>query len=119
MWLHPEHKSCGLNGPTGLLILLILNQVDPWREILLIAAERSGATVIGQQFHQFTPCGVTGFLLLAESHISVHTWPEEGLAAIDIFTCGDMDTEAILSWLRERLHPYRERLVTAERGEPD
>jgi len=97
----------------------ILERVAPWREILLGAAEQIGATVIGQQFHQFAPGGITGFLLLAESHISVHTWPEEGLAAIDIFTCGQMDADSILRWLRERLCPQRERLTTVERGGPE
>ncbi len=96
----------------------ILERVSPWREILLAAAEQIGATVIGQQFHQFAPYGITGFLLLAESHISVHTWPEEGLAAIDIFTCGEMDADSILHWLRERLCPQWERLTILERGEP-
>jgi len=95
----------------------LLKRVPAWREMLLTAAERSGATVIGQQFHQFAPWGVTGFLLLAESHISVHTWPEEGLATIDIFTCGEMDTDVILRFLRERLQPRDERLVAVERGE--
>jgi S-adenosylmethionine decarboxylase proenzyme len=94
----------------------LLERVERWTEILLGVAERSGATVIGQQFHQFEPYGVTGFVLLAESHVSVHTWPEEGLAAIDIFTCGQMDADSILRWLRERLCPQRERLTTVERG---
>jgi S-adenosylmethionine decarboxylase proenzyme len=97
--------------------LAILRRVAPWREILLEAAEQSGATVLDHQFHQFHPCGVTGFLLLAESHISVHTWPEEGLAAIDVFTCGGVDGEAIVRWLRERLCPQRERLRIVERGD--
>ncbi len=87
-----------------------------WSDLLVQAAEESGATIIAQQFHQFSPYGVTGFLLLAESHISVHTWPEEGLATIDIFTCGPMQPDRIIERLRERLHPHRERLTTIERG---
>ncbi len=94
----------------------LLKQVDAWREILLAAAKGSGATIIDYQFHQFSPHGVTGFLLLAESHISVHTWPEEGLAALDIFTCGPMDTNFIIARLRERFKPCRERLTTVNRG---
>lgn len=55
---------------------------------MLEAARRSGATIIGHQFHQFTPHGVSGVVLIAESHLSIHTWPERGYAAVDIFTCG-------------------------------
>jgi S-adenosylmethionine decarboxylase len=52
------------------------------------AASEIGATVIGETFHQFSPQGVTGVISIAESHLSIHTWPEHGYAAIDIFTCG-------------------------------
>ena len=55
---------------------------------MLRAAEEAGATVIGRIFHQFSPQGVTGVVAIAESHLSVHTWPEYGYAAVDIFTCG-------------------------------
>jgi S-adenosylmethionine decarboxylase proenzyme len=96
----------------------ILVRAAVWTDILLTAALKSGATVIGQQFHQFEPEGVTGFLLLAESHLSVHTWPEEGLATIDIFTCGQMDTDVVITHLRKRLQPKREKLTVVERGEP-
>ena len=51
-------------------------------------AQDAGAHVIGESFHQFSPQGVTGILAIAESHISIHTWPEYGYAAADIFTCG-------------------------------
>ncbi len=53
------------------------------------AAKFAGATLINLISHHFEPQGVTGLALLAESHISIHTWPESGYAAIDIFTCGD------------------------------
>ena len=95
----------------------VLDYLTPWPDILTDAALRSGAVIIGQQFHQFQPHGVTGFLLLAESHISVHTWPEEKLAAIDIFTCGNMDEEVALTVLRQRLRPVREKITITLRGE--
>ena len=59
------------------------------KRILPIAATTSGATILGQNYHQFSPQGVSGVVLIAESHVSVHTWPEYGYAAIDIFSCGD------------------------------
>ena len=58
------------------------------RSTMLNAAEETGATVIGQIFHQFAPQGVTGVVAIAESHLCIHTWPEYGYAAVDIFTCG-------------------------------
>jgi S-adenosylmethionine decarboxylase len=56
---------------------------------MLNAAMETGATVIGQIFHQFNPQGVTGVIAIAESHLCVHTWPEYSYAAVDIFTCGE------------------------------
>ena len=80
----------------GTHVLLELRECDPQllddlvyiREQLLNAAATVDAHVIGESFHQFSPQGVTGILSIAESHISIHTWPEHGYAAADIFTCG-------------------------------
>ena len=66
----------------------LLDNLDYVRDALFGAAEGVGAHVIGESFHQFTPQGVTGILSIAESHISIHTWPEFNYAAADIFTCG-------------------------------
>jgi len=52
-------------------------------------------TVLGSQKHKFEPQGFTAVFMLAESHFSIHTWPERGIAACDIFTCGNVKTEAI------------------------
>ena len=59
------------------------------RTTITSSAKIAGATLINLVTHSFKPQGVTGLALLAESHISVHTWPEIGYAAIDVFTCGD------------------------------
>ncbi len=59
------------------------------RTTLTTAARLAGATLINLITHRFAPQGVTGLALLAESHISIHTWPESGYAAVDVFTCGD------------------------------
>ena len=66
----------------------LLDDLPYIKECMLEAASEIGATVIGQIFHQFSPQGVTGVIAIAESHLSIHTWPEHGYAAIDIFTCG-------------------------------
>jgi S-adenosylmethionine decarboxylase len=60
-------------------------------DLLEDAASVSGATVVQTIFKKFEPQGVTVLCLLSESHISIHTWPEKGEAAVDIFTCGDCD----------------------------
>ncbi len=66
----------------------LLDNLDHIRNSLLRAAEDLGAHVVGESFHHFSPQGVTGILSIAESHISIHTWPEYSYAAADIFTCG-------------------------------
>ena len=67
----------------------LLDDLPYIRDALLQAANKTGATVIGQSFHQFSPQGVTGVVAIAESHLCIHTWPEFGYAAVDIFTCGE------------------------------
>ena len=67
----------------------VLNDIGFLREALLAAAGEAGATVLGESFHHFNPHGVSGVVIIAESHLVIHTWPEYGYAAADIFTCGD------------------------------
>jgi len=66
-----------------------LDDEDFLRSAISNAALRAGATLLQLISHRFQPHGVTGLALLAESHISIHTWPESGYAAVDVFTCGD------------------------------
>ncbi len=79
----------------------IIKSVGPTREIVLRAAKECGATILDDHFHQFHPIGVSGVVLIAESHISVHTWPENGFAAADIFTCGEMKPQVAIDIMRE------------------
>lgn len=82
------------------------------------AAAAAGARVISAHFHAFGgQGGVTGVVLLAESHISVHTWPELDFAALDIFMCGDADAEAASLALRAALAPAEVRITREERGQ--
>ncbi len=67
----------------------LLDDLDLVKRILLVAADEAGATIVGDVFHKFAPVGVTGIVCIAESHISIHTWPEHAYAAVDIFTCGE------------------------------
>lgn len=67
----------------------VLLDKDRVETILLKAAKESGATIISSSFHQFEPQGVSGVVIIAESHFTVHAWPEHDYAAVDIFTCAD------------------------------
>jgi S-adenosylmethionine decarboxylase len=84
------------------------------------AAEAAGATILHSHFHSFGPGqGVTGVLLLAESHISIHTWPEFGFAAADIFMCGDAAPQLALDVIELALRPTARIVQTIARGRPD
>jgi S-adenosylmethionine decarboxylase proenzyme len=67
----------------------LLNDLEYIRKSLVKAADRAEVTIISENFSRFNPHGISGVLVIAESHISIHTWPEYDYAAIDIFTCGD------------------------------
>jgi S-adenosylmethionine decarboxylase proenzyme len=67
---------------------VVLNDSERIEEVLVRAAEKSGMRVVGRASHKFGSRGVTSVIILAESHIVIHTWPEYGYAAIDIFVCG-------------------------------
>lgn len=66
-----------------------LNNIEKITNVLLQAARSAGVMILNHYFHQFKPEGVSGYVLIAESHISIHTWPAQGYASIDIYTCGD------------------------------
>jgi S-adenosylmethionine decarboxylase len=81
------------------------------------AALIAGATILHSHFHHFTPNGgVSGVVVLAESHISIHTWPENGFAAIDIFMCGDCDPRKSIPVLQAAFMPEQTVLGEQRRG---
>jgi S-adenosylmethionine decarboxylase len=65
-----------------------LDNVERVRDIMVDAAVKAGAEVREVAFHKFSPQGVSGVVVISESHLAVHTWPEFGYAAVDVFTCG-------------------------------
>lgn len=67
-----------------------LDDLARLEELMVEAARAAGATVLGVKMHRFEPHGVSGVVVIAESHLTIHTWPELGYAAVDAFTCGDM-----------------------------
>jgi S-adenosylmethionine decarboxylase len=89
------------------------------RDTITSAAKRAGATLLNLITHRFEPQGVTGLALLAESHISIHTWPESGYAAVDVFTCGDHTMpEKACQILWEELGAGRHKLTSFRRETP-
>lgn len=81
------------------------------------AAEEAGATILHSHFHHFSPNGgVSGVVVLAESHISIHTWPERDFAAVDIFMCGACDPHLSLPVLKAAFKPSRVNLGEQRRG---
>lgn len=85
-----------------------LNDIGFLKEHMYKAAEKSGAKILAIQSEAFTPCGVTVLLLLSESHLSIHTYPEKGFAAIDGYTCGDeVDPEVAINYLLSIFAPEK------------
>lgn len=85
---------------------------------LRAAAERAGATWLNHASHRFTPQGVTAVGLLSESHISIHTWPEDGFATADVFTCGDVAMpEIACGVLREAFQCTRYEMKRIDRSQ--
>lgn len=81
------------------------------------AVRATGATLLNIDLHHFTPNdGVSGVAVLAESHMSIHTWPELGYAALDIFVCGDCNPERAVPVLREAFKPTHIQLAEHKRG---
>jgi S-adenosylmethionine decarboxylase proenzyme len=78
-----------------------LRTIEVVKGPFLEAARVSGATLLGSHFHQFKPDGVTAMIFIAESHFSLHTWPEHGYVAFDVLTCGVMVPERAIDYLKE------------------
>jgi S-adenosylmethionine decarboxylase len=86
-------------------------------QALRTAADTAGATILHSHFHHFSPNGgVSGVVVLAESHISIHTWPERDFAAVDIFMCGACDPHLSVPVLKAAFKPSRINLGEQRRG---
>jgi len=95
-----------------------LDDISFIEQMMIEAAQRAHATVVQQFFHQFSPFGVSGTVVIAESHINIHTWPEYDFAAVDIFSCGtEMQVEKACSFLEQALDAKYHTLKVYERGE--
>ncbi len=82
----------------------LLNDIKMVEDIMVKAALEAGAEVREVAFHQFNPQGISGVVVISESHLTIHTWPELGYAAVDVFTCGDtVDPWASCNYIKKHL----------------
>lgn len=96
----------------------ILNNTELIQGIMVDVANAVHATIIDTSFHHFSPFGVSGVVLIAESHFTIHTWPEYGYAAVDIFTCDEeLNHEKSKALLIERFGAKRHQSKFILRGE--
>jgi S-adenosylmethionine decarboxylase proenzyme len=95
----------------------LLNRPDVIRTELVAAVVASGATPLHEVVHAFSPHGVTGVVVIAESHFAIHTWPEYGFAAVDLFTCGTtVDPYVAFEHLNRALRAQTHSVVEIRRG---
>lgn len=95
---------------------MLLDDPNRIEQILKRAASAAGATVVQTVVHRFAPQGVSGVAVLEESHLSIHTWPEAGYAAVDVFTCGGCTPLGAHEVLVEVLMSSRSEIMLVERG---
>jgi S-adenosylmethionine decarboxylase len=95
---------------------VILNDRDALSSWMRRAAEQAGACVVAEVFHPYSPHGVTGVLVIKESHFSIHTWPEAGYAAVDFYTCGEVAPARAAEVLERGLGARRVELLEVHRG---
>jgi S-adenosylmethionine decarboxylase proenzyme len=95
----------------------ILNNREKIRDALRQAAVEAGATIVTDVFHEFSPHGISGVVVIAESHLAIHTWPEFDFAAVDLFTCGDdVIPNRAMTYLQKALRADRLSIVELQRG---
>ncbi len=98
------------------LDVAVLTDRERLRTILYEAARSGGATVVGEEFCVFPNDAVTGVLVLAQSHLSIHTWPEQALANVDLLSCGDLPGERMLRSVARQLQAEHVTITSVPRG---
>jgi S-adenosylmethionine decarboxylase len=112
------HRYAGTHLIIDLFGAKRLDDLKHIKETLKRCVEVAGATLLHIHLHHFTPNGgVSGVAVLAESHISIHSWPEAGYAALDVFMCGDAKPEACVPVLRKAFKPKRIAVSELLRGQ--
>jgi S-adenosylmethionine decarboxylase len=109
-----EWYGCSVDAPE-------MTRAADLRRACIAAVEEVGLTIVGDRFHQFEPQGVTGAVILAESHLAIHTWPEMGSVTIDVYVCNyttdnTAKAERLFQLLERKLHPSRTHIQAVHRG---
>lgn len=119
----PDHFICrdGVEFAGNHLIVDLweasrLDDLQHMDAVLHRVVDACGATLLHIHLHHFSPTGISGVAVLAESHISVHTWPERSFAAFDVFMCGDAKPELAVAILKEAFRASRAEVSTLRRG---
>lgn len=95
----------------------ILNDIQAVEKIMVRAALAAGAEIREVAFHMFSPQGVSGVVVISESHLAIHTWPELGYAAVDVFTCGDtVDPWVSCDYIKKEFAAQRMEAQEVQRG---
>ncbi len=95
----------------------ILNSNDKVEKYMIEAALECGATIVQKCFHMFNPYGVSGVVIISESHLAIHTWPELGYAAVDLFTCGTKcDPKVAYEFLKRKFNSKKASFTELKRG---
>ena len=95
----------------------ILNNSQKVESLMIDAALECGATIVQKCFHMFSPHGVSGVVIIAESHLAIHTWPELGYAAVDLFTCGSKcDPKVAYEFLKKNFNSTNATYTQLYRG---
>lgn len=95
----------------------IIGNLEEVRDALVSAAREAKATIVDISFHEFSPFGISGMVVIAESHLSIHTWPEYSYAAVDIFTCGDViKPDVAAAYIIKRFESKSPSVVEMKRG---
>lgn len=95
----------------------VIDNLDLVKAAMIEAAKRAQATIVESLFHAFNPHGIAGVVVIAESHLAIHTWSEYRYAALDVFTCGDtLQPQVAVDYLVEELRADRASVVELRRG---
>ena len=105
-----EYADCNNN---------VLDDIALLEEYMKESVRQAGATIVKSVFHRYNPQGVSGVVVIAESHISIHTWPEYGYASVDFFTCGEsVDPYKAFEYMKEKLQSQKPHVFELKRGIP-
>ena len=112
-----EWYGCAADAPE-------MTRAEALRALSLRLSQASGMTIVGDRFFQFEPQGVTGTVLLAESHLAIHTWPEHGFVTIDVYVCNyttdnTAKAERLFRTMQDALQPQRTKFQAIHRGGRD